>query len=249
MNSFKYYSQNREDIFLYRNFLNKKVNDGIYVELGAMNGVTYSNTLFLENNLGYKGLLIEPNNKQYTELKKNRSNNFNENYAVDTLETTKTFIGTNACGGLVETMAKSHKETWHKNKSEYLVKTIPINKLLKKHNISYIDFFSIDVEGGELRVLETMDWSIPVYLICIELDNQNIEKDDKCRKILNENNFKFLVRINNNDWYINEKYFRKDLLYDKEKGSITKKTPTSEVYKGKWWKKDIPQIEIIENNF
>ena len=43
-----------------------------------------------------------------------------------------------------------------------------------------------------------MDWSIPVYLICIELDNQNIEKDDKCRKILNENKFKFLVRISNN---------------------------------------------------
>ena len=60
-----------------------------------------------------------------------------------------------------------------------------------------------------------MDWSIPVYIICIELDNQNIIKDNKCREILNNNNFKFFIRLNDNDFYINENYFRKNLLYNK----------------------------------
>ena len=51
-----FYSQNMEDYFLYRYYLNKYISDGIYVELGAQNGFENSNTLFLErtlNNFGF----------------------------------------------------------------------------------------------------------------------------------------------------------------------------------------------------
>jgi FkbM family methyltransferase len=161
-----------EDYFLYRYYLNKYVSDGIYVELGAQNGFENSNTLFLERNLGYKGLLIEPAPNQFNLLTKNRSNNFCENYAVHIENGTKMFLGNNACGGLTHTMAETHKNNWHKNQREYMVHTIPIKNLFKKHNINYIDFFSIDVEGGEELVLKSMDWTIPVFIICIELDNQ-----------------------------------------------------------------------------
>ena len=34
---------------------------------------------------------------------------------------------------------------------------------------SAVDLFSLDVEGSELRVLQTMDWSIPVRVWCIEV--------------------------------------------------------------------------------
>ena len=34
--------------------------------------------------------------------------------------------------------------------------------------IKYVDFFSLDVEGSEARVLATMDWTIPVRVWCIE---------------------------------------------------------------------------------
>lgn len=210
-----FFSQNMEDYFLYRNFLNKKINDGVYIELGAMDGITFSNTLFFEKFLGYKGLLIEPAYNQFSQLKINRKNNFVENYAISNSKGVKKFIGNNACGGLLETMAEKHKNKWHKNAYKYNVNVIPIKELIKKHNIRYIDFFSIDVEGGELEILETMDWNIPVYIICIELDEQNNIKDEKCREILKENNFDFFIRLNNNDFYINKNYFRKDLLYDK----------------------------------
>ncbi len=54
-----YFSQSGEDEFLNNNyFLNKK--DGIYIELGALDGVLYSNTKFFEDNLNWKGILIEP---------------------------------------------------------------------------------------------------------------------------------------------------------------------------------------------
>lgn len=214
-NKLHFYSQNMEDYFLYRYYLNTIVSDGIYVELGAQNGVENSNTFFLEQRFGYKGLLIEPSPNQFNSLVRNRGSNYCENYAIDIDIDEKIFIGNNACAGLKYTMAKSHMDKWHVNSREYKVKTIPIKYLIKKHNINYIDFFSIDVEGGEELILETMDWSIPVFIICIELDNQNKEKDERCRQILIEKEFEFLIRMNNNDFFINKKYFRAKKLYNK----------------------------------
>jgi hypothetical protein len=40
--------------------------------------------------------------------------------------------------------------------------------VFRAHGVSRIDFWSLDVEGGELQVLLGMDWSIPVYVLLIE---------------------------------------------------------------------------------
>lgn len=111
-------------------------------------------------------------------------------------------------------MNQIHIEKFIHHRPTYEVNTIEIHKLLHKSNLKYIDVLSIDVEGGELQVLETMDWNIPVYLIVIELDNENHEKDEKCRNILTANGFEFVTRINNDDFFINKNYFRKRYLFD-----------------------------------
>lgn len=41
-----FYSQQGEDIFAYKHFLNQIVNDGVFVEVGALDGVAGSNTKF-----------------------------------------------------------------------------------------------------------------------------------------------------------------------------------------------------------
>ena len=61
-----------------------------------------------------------------------------------------------------------------------------------------------------------MDWSIPVYVICIELDGHNEEKDEKCREILRENGFVFEHRMCINEFWCNPLYYRIDLLYNKD---------------------------------
>lgn len=48
-------------------------NDGFYVELGANDGVSQSNTLRLEKKFNWKGVLVEPNNKNYLKCVQNRS--------------------------------------------------------------------------------------------------------------------------------------------------------------------------------
>ena len=128
-----YYSQQGEDIYIHRNFINKQVPDGIFVELGAMNGITYSNTKFFEDTLQMSGTLIEPTS-QYFELLNNRPKCKNYNSAVNYTKNKVSFLGTYATAGLVETMHENFKNFWHPNSCEYYVEGEPFWKVQLKDN-------------------------------------------------------------------------------------------------------------------
>ena len=53
-----FHSQFGEDEWLFSNLFYNKVN-GFYLEMGAMDGTTYSNTRWLQQAAGWKGMLIE----------------------------------------------------------------------------------------------------------------------------------------------------------------------------------------------
>jgi hypothetical protein len=66
--------------------------------------------------------------------------------------------------------------------------------------------------------LKTIDWdNINIYLICIELDNHNKEKNKVCRQILKDNGFIFKVKLCINEFWINPKYSRRNILFDSSK--------------------------------
>lgn len=221
----RFYSQQNEDKILYEKYLNYK--NGTFIELGAMDGLTYSNSLFFEESLGWNGVLIEPTN-QYESLIKNRPNCYNFNYAISTVEGEVEFIGDGAVGGMTEAMPDWHRKGWKLDEqSSFFVKSMPISKIIDQTNISRVDFFSIDVEGAELEVLKTFDWKIPVYLILIEgdytateeekkswLSNPNsngltvdlsyVERVNECTEILISNGFAFIEKIGCNEVWINK---------------------------------------------
>lgn len=213
----RFNSQNGEDIYIYNNFINKYTPDGVFVELGAMDGYVYSNTLFFENEFGFDGVLIEPTN-QYERLIVNRPKCKNVNLAVNYDDTPSIFIGNGACGGL---LSSSNVDAMNRHRvdmnDKYYVKCAPFGKILRDNKIEYIDLLSIDVEGGELIVLETMDFNIPVFVIIIEMDGNNAKKDEKCRDILKKQGFTFDIRVNINEFWVNKNYFRKELLYEKNR--------------------------------
>jgi FkbM family methyltransferase len=194
-----FYSQQGEDVYIYKNFINKNTSDGIFVEVGGYDGITYSNSKFFEDTLGFKGVLIEPT-QQYHIMCRNRPNCHNYNYAVNATSELVTFVGTGAVAGCVETMSESFRSEHYPNgATEYQVNGKPIKDILRLSNLSYIDMLTIDVEGGELVVLETYDFTLPTYLIVIELDGINKVKDDKCRDILSRNGFILKKRISINE--------------------------------------------------
>lgn len=203
-----YYSQQGEDKFLFEKFLNYK--DGFFIELGAMDGVQFSNTLFFERNLGWKGILIEPTS-QFDALVHNRPNCYNFNYAISKKDGEIEFVGNNALGGIVDSMHEKHYYGWGLNhQSTYKVKSKPMYHILdevsKVYELKKIDFLSLDVEGGELEVLETLNWQIPIYVILIEMSH-NTEKNKQCRNILQNNNFSFECELGCNEVWVNKNFF------------------------------------------
>jgi hypothetical protein len=64
-----FYSQHSEDVLLNDTIFKNKPN-GVYIELGALDGVLYSNTKFFEDLFNWKGILIEPHPEKFELLKK-----------------------------------------------------------------------------------------------------------------------------------------------------------------------------------
>ena len=199
-----FYSQQKEDKFLYDKFLNYK--NGFFIEIGAMDGLTYSNTKFFEDELAWNGILIEPTN-QYEQLIINRPNCYNFNCVISEINGEVVFVGNGSVGGVLSTMNEIHKFNFslYSENLSMKIKSLPFYEITKNIDIKRVDLFSIDVEGSEFEVLNTFDWNIPVYLILIELDGNNKEKDDKCRNLLIEKGFKFDSRIGLNDIWIKRK--------------------------------------------
>jgi FkbM family methyltransferase len=231
--SIKYYSQlvngHLTDIFLLKNFLNKKNCNGIFLELGACDGIRHSNTYALEQYLNFTGVLIEPGRIDFSNLIKNRPNCKNFNCLVGVEEGKVDYIGDRtSVGGPLKLLEntkynpneKNWIEAWNLNKGDIQkVHCRKLSDILHEANIKYIDFWSLDVEGSELEVLKTMDWNIPVYIICMEVTawgeiGQN--RIEECRNILRSNGFTCDGKnYGLDEYWINNNYFRKDMLYSK----------------------------------
>lgn len=152
---------------------------GIFVEAGAVDGISQSNTLYFEKYRNWKGLLIEPVKELYEQCVKNRPGALCENYAlvsknhkasdllIYTATSTKNnfpFTMSSAKGafthhGKAKTHATRGIEMYFSEHSlqKQKVKTSTLSKLLEKHSIQKFDLLSLDVEGFELEVLKGLD--------------------------------------------------------------------------------------------
>jgi len=153
-------SQIRQDIFVLSE-VNFK-HGGFFVEFGATDGVELSNTLLLEREYNWKGILVEPGKVWLNKLKKNRPLS-----AIDTrcvwskTGELLTFKQTNdpVYSTVKEfTHLKSHFSARRKGK-EFKVKSVSLNDLLSEYNApNEIDYLSIDTEGSEFEILKSVDF-------------------------------------------------------------------------------------------
>ena len=186
--------------------------NGIFIECGANDGVRQSNTFYFEKKMGWKGLLVEPIYSLYEECKINRPNSIVENYAL----VSKNYNKSKICGnftpnfhsGLMSKITDTGdyfdqhvvNERNNIDKNTIVeVNAITLTELLIKHNIQKIDFFSLDVEGYEIDVLNGLDFSIfrPKYIL-IETANRE-DYQYAVRKYMTEKKYNFIERLSGND--------------------------------------------------
>ena len=214
----KFYSQCEEDKQIYEKYICKlKLDNPIYLEMGAMDGIKFSNTYFFEKELNWTGILIEPHPINFKKLCINRPNNklYNTLISNYTDEVEFTYYETECLSGISGVKStltenninifykKNNNNEWMNNMIDnylksYFVKPAKLSEIIKLSGYCKIDFFSLDVEGHELSVLESYDWSIPINMFLIE----NNQDTTTINNLLIEKNYSIIEMIGSNTLYI-----------------------------------------------
>jgi len=215
----KYYSQAGEDKFIYENYIKNKKIKKVYLEMGALDGIKYSNTKFFEDYLGWTGILIEPNPKSYDQLQVNRPKNILYDNLISDSEEEISFqyfenIQLAAVSGVSETLPNSiidnyyeSTDPWLKSQREQslkkiLKKTRSLDDIIVQSVCSEIGFFCLDVEGHELNVLKSFSFDIEVSLFLIE-SNYN---DKIIYDLMTSHGYKFSCKVSHNNLWLSKKY-------------------------------------------
>jgi hypothetical protein len=112
-----------------------------------------------------------------------------------------------AVSGVESTLSDHHFEKYFDNRTEHhpqstvFLQPKTLSEIVKSTGLTHIDLLSLDVEGHEFEVLQSWDFSVPIQIILIETLGVQPDKDELCRKILLENNYRFVVNYKHNEIY------------------------------------------------
>ena len=129
---------------------------GYYVEAGAFDGVTHSNTLALERSLQWDGLLIEPHPTYIPQIQANRPGPTLISKALGVTGMAKaTLLLGGQWSGLQELMSRKFLEQHQERTNPGVeVDVITLHQALEEANAPHvIDYLSLDTEGSELPIL------------------------------------------------------------------------------------------------
>jgi FkbM family methyltransferase len=128
--------------------------NGFFIELGACDGLYYSNTLHFERDLNWQGICIEPNDSYFLDLCKNRNCFISTDLIFSDSEKIVDFV---VCRNLA-TSGILNENTGPFTTIEKIQKknTTLLSQVLDNFNAPrIIDFLSLDVEGQEYAILST----------------------------------------------------------------------------------------------
>jgi FkbM family methyltransferase len=141
--------------------LNLKRN-GFFVEFGATDGVSISNTHLLEKKYGWKGILAEPAMRWHAALRSNRNCFIEESCVWKDSHSTLIFKETDDAefSTIREFVSTDLHQKIRQSGKTYEVKSISLNDLLTKYDApKEIDYLSIDTEGSEYDILRNFDFT------------------------------------------------------------------------------------------
>ena len=206
------YSQYLQDIFIDFVFF-ESTRNGYFIDIGAYDGITISNTYYFEKNKQWNGVAVEPNKIIFEKLKTNRTCNL-VNGVISDIDGQVQYMRVEGAGemlsGIVNNFADKHKQridtliaTYGGNKHIEEVNSYSIKNIIIQFQISSITILSIDTEGSEYEILKTFDFNkFDVQIFTIEHNYDEIAR----AKILNLMNSNGYERVypqvsHQDDWF------------------------------------------------
>ncbi len=177
----------------------------VFVDVGARDGVVISNTYLLERQFGWTGLCIEPHPRLFKRLAKNRTGR-QINAAIadvaaagETLEFAMWQEGPVGHSGLLDVDYRNAQQLADHAHEVIKVPCFPLKEILARENIDRVDVLDIDVEGAELSVIRSIDFSgCHFNIISVEGVSPEIEQ------IMAANNFRYLCKRGEDSIYRND---------------------------------------------
>lgn len=192
-----YYSQFKQDQIINENFFKNKPN-GFFVDIGAHDGITFSNSKFYEE-LGWDGICIEPNPKVFPTLQNNRKVKCVMKAIAEkpgTAEFFQIIDGPDMLSGLSSEFTQNAIARIHDELVDYpdafTYIEVECDTFSNIVETTTIDFLSIDTEGNELKILQTIDFDkYDIHVLTIE----NNDFDDKFIKFFSDKPYQFVGRL------------------------------------------------------
>lgn len=199
----QYFSQFGQDHYLDEHVFHGK-RDGVFVDVGAYDGLTGSNTLFFEKFLGWSGVCIEADPVQFAKLGGVRNSACVQACIADKAGTAQFLSvseGLDMIGGLVEHYNPDELKKVKQNPAAKTVEmpTRRLDDVLAEHGIGNIDYLSIDTEGSELAILSSFDLArYGVRALSVE----NNRADNAVPEHLQRMGYKKLIRLGVDDLFV-----------------------------------------------
>ena len=203
-------SQSRSQVFqdLWVLFTLREHQGGFFVEFGATDGVTDSNSWLLEQRHGWRGILAEPNPRWHDLVRANRPTamvdtrcvHTKTGATVDFLATELAAVSTIAGYGNADDYAASRK-----SHTRFQVPTVSLGDLLDNHDAPrVIDYLSIDTEGSEYDILAAYDFSRSIR--CITAEHNHTPARAKLRALLGNRGYREVLpeASNQDSWFVHE---------------------------------------------
>jgi FkbM family methyltransferase len=181
-----------------------ELREGYFVEVGAGDGISLSNTYLLERDYAWKGIVVEPA-RVWNTLDRHRNCHVDRHCiwskSGDTLVFNEVVIP--ELSTISEfTSRDAHRETRTRGR-QYPVETLSLNDLLRRYDAPrVIEFLSIDTEGSELEILEQFDFDYyKVKILAVE--HNYTSNRERLHALLTSHGFRRRLRALSHfdDWY------------------------------------------------
>jgi FkbM family methyltransferase len=193
-----------QDLFALKELDEKR--GGYFVEFGATDGVTISNTFVLEKIYGWTGILAEPARCWHDALRANRSCHIDDRCVWS--ETGKQIEFKQTDNAEYSTIAAFADNDYHavtrKQGTKYKVKTVSLGDLLREYRAPHvIDYLSVDTEGSELTILRNFafeDYRARV----ITVEHNHSDQRGRIHELLTSKGYRrvFAELSNFDGWYL-----------------------------------------------
>ena len=208
----KYFSQAGQDKIIKEIFFKNKKN-GFFVEIGAFDGIQGSNCYHFEKFLNWDGIALEPSRIQFEKLKKNRKCKIlNEavSHEIKEVEFIEVIEGLTQMSGINDNFYQRNMNIISNNERSRTqsinLKTITFEQAVPKN--TDIDYLSIDIEGGEMDLLNSINFNDnDIKVISVE---NNIPAEQNFKDFFDSKNFVYFDRVGQDEIFYNSKFFKLD---------------------------------------